>query len=674
MTRSMPVNRLILPAVVAIGVGVVVLLPGCEKPSKVVTIAEDQELKDPWPATAAQLRKETDPPSIRRTLDALNSSLAQHTDAAIRPVGLSADAEAKLGQLVQLTDAEKKEIQATTFTALDSHYLAECFYLHDVARSLDANGLPPATQARLAFEWVCRQVVNQEWMAQVSRPGDPIQVRTLLVPPTYILRRGWGAGLERAYVFLALSQQMGMDALLVGVPDADQQEPCPIFPLDTKIRPRGPIWALGVRAGKDVLLFDPWRGEAFPAAYAQVTANPDLMKPWREDKVRPWEVPPEAVKAATLYVTASLSSMAPRYQRLEKEMPGGARLFVDPVAVQGRVAKETGLPAPKFWSGPKDPLSYPRVLAAILPANEGGTATRPELLPEYQKTWYPMSALNIPPELDPGHPANELIRPVLIQLATIARAFYVGAFQPNMDVASPSQSQTAASADANSIAEFLEKASGPEKAERKRTFEYMFKRSGRTADTKMSVREQIQRGQFYEVAPDLVQKRDEFQKAAERVRTDPQREKAVRDWLTELREVYAKRLRAQERAASDPAAVQEAEQEYRAVEMKHAGTMNSVVEFEVAEPGIAEATYLLALCRHEQAEREQARAERFAADPRMAAQAAKAREKAAITWSEAVGWWQRYEPYAQSQDASFPGRADHARRLSERAAALASGQ
>ncbi|MGL6097344.1 MAG: hypothetical protein ACRC7O_16285, partial [Fimbriiglobus sp.] len=100
----------------------------------------------------------------------------------------------------------------------------------------------------------------------------------------------------------------------------------------------------------------------------------------------------------------------------------------------------------------------------------------------------------------------------------------------------------------------------------------------------------------------------------------------------------------------------------------------------VADPGAAETTYLLALCMHEQAERAQGRRDAVTATAATATGRTKdaadraaqsAADKARDAWAEARDWWARYEPYAAAQNAGYPGRADHARRLAARAAALA---
>jgi hypothetical protein len=81
-----------------------------------------------------------------------------------------------------------------------------------------------------------------------------------------------------------------------------------------------------------------------------------------------------------------------------------------------------------------------------------------------------------------------------------------------------------------------------------------------------------------------------------------------------------------------------------------------------AEVGRAEASYLLALCKHEQAERLQARLERGSG-----AEAARLKSEAALAWKTALSAWRTYEQIAAAHS-GFPGRAAHAGALAARAA------
>ncbi|HYH66761.1 MAG TPA: hypothetical protein VD866_18855, partial [Urbifossiella sp.] len=243
---------------------VLVALPlvGCSKPDPRTAPASGGNAAanaDPWEAAAKRLAKETDPAGTRGALNKLAEDLAARPDVPAPPA-LTADAEKALVALARLAPEDVEVVRPAAYTTGDAVYLAECLYLRDAARSLDPVGLPPAEQARAAFAWVCRQVYLRPWLTDDGRFVPA-------VPPTYVLRRGWGSGLERATVALALFQQLGLDAGLVGPPDAADKSvgyAPPWLTVAESPTAAGPFFAVAVRAGADVLLFDPFAGRAFP--------------------------------------------------------------------------------------------------------------------------------------------------------------------------------------------------------------------------------------------------------------------------------------------------------------------------------------------------------------------------------------------------------------------------
>jgi hypothetical protein len=602
-------------------------LAGCTRTTTPThtTASAQREAENPWPRAVVQLRKENDAPSCRRILGQVNNDLAAHPDTELQPAGLTPDGEKNLKAQLRLTDEELKEIRPASYTGLDGYYLAGCLYLRDAARSLDVAGLPPARQAELAFAWVCRQVALRPWITPV---GNGRAVSNPPVPPTYVLRRGSGSGLERAYVFVALLQQLGLDACFVGPADAAEQgwtaggDPKAVAP------PKGPFWAVGARVGGDVLLFEPWRGEALPGAggkgvatLAQVKANPDLLKPWFDAK---WDVAPEAVRAAVPFVAAPLSGLAPRMRKLEKELRGDlpVRLAVDPVAARQRFAAEAKLPEAKIWS-PLDAYSYAHVLALFVPRAEGGYAPAGDplaaLATRFERDRLPQSVLfSAPPELLP---------------------------QGEFDVGLPDVVQRIQRSALNNF--------------------------GTAFLVPPSPRERMQRGHFAEVTPALVEKRQFYAATRERLRNDRGREGSLAEWAKKMRDFFAKLGRLRDEAKDDPLALKQVQQEVELRFKQESAVMESLVDQAVAEAGLAEATYLLAQCMHEQAERAQVRYERLAADPRQKAAAGRAKAKAEDAWGEAKSWWSNYDAFAAAQDRIYPGRAAHARRLAGRAAKMA---
>jgi hypothetical protein len=604
---------------------------GCTRPPVSKNTEVKKDTTNPWPGVVSELRKANDPASIRRVFGDLNNDLAQNPVPEFLPAGLSERDEPAIRQTLNLTDEEGRELRSSSYSGLDAQYLSQCLYLRDAARSLESAGIPPARQAELAFAWVCRQVVPHQWVSRNPQTGQGERMPP--VPPVQVLRRGSGSGLERAYVFLALLQQLGLgqgvtiDGCLIGTPESVNRDWTFADSSKPNQPPKGPFWAVGARVGADIFLFDPFRGEPLPgpggvATLAQVKADPNQLKSWFDDKNRPWDVTKQEVAAAVPYLALPLSAAAPRMTRLESELKADApvRLAINPTAFRERFSAETKLSGVAYWNPSRDTFSYTRLLDAYFPGAEGGHSTVPDLSLRYQNDLIPRPLYVPPPGLlqNPNSPLD----PGILEAAT-----RIGSFSDEA-----------------------------------------FKKSFLAPPTPL---ERIQRGQFFEVAPILVATRKEFTAAQERVRTDRNRDEAVKEWVKKAHDVYARLNHARAQKSSDPVELADAQQTVDAFWKASLPTVAAIIDTIVSDAGLQEATYLLALCRHEQAEREQERYERLSADPRQKAAAVKAREKAVDAWGEAKGWWVRYAEFAAVQERAYPGRVEHARRLTERATRLA---
>jgi len=579
---------------------------------------------DPWDALAKRLRKDNDPAAVKTALGQLATDLADRTDVP-RPAALDPAAEKALAAVAGLTPGDLETVRPAGYSGLDAAYVADAFYLRDAARALDPAGLPPADLARVGFAWVCRQVYLNPW-----RLDDGTFVPA--VPPVYVLRRGYGTGLERAYVFLALLQQMGIDGCLVGPPDA-AGKPTAAARIGSDGKPLagippGPFWAVGARVGGDIFLFDPWRGVPFPGpdgngvgTLAQVKMTPAQIKAWLDDKT--WAVTADDVKQSAVILAAPLSALSPRMALLDEKLKAetGVRLALDPAAVRDRflteVVKGPAFPVAKvaYWSAPNDGLTYSRVLASFLPADEGGNdrAELPQrLLTRYQRSQFPRAVFNLPPNLDP-QAADRLVNGGI-------SAFYVAFF---------------------------------------------------TAPTP---RERMQRGQIQDATRYLIDKQDGYLRGLDRLlAADPE---AIAAWAGRANAAYADKRRArypdplqtQPQPDSDPA-VAAAEAAVEEFWKSQGQTAQVVIDQSMAKLGLGEASFLLALAKHEEAERQQVRLDRAAAG----ADADRAKAAAAAAWDEAANAWRSYQEQAPTLPA-LPGRAAHADALTERAKARAAAK
>ena len=601
-------------------VAALLLLAGCGTPDKAKpTDTGKKAQEDPWLKAVTAIRQETDATTCRRVLNELNQAFASTPVDQQPKLGEAEAAFAK--SALNLDGAEMTEIRSTGYTALDPNHLAEALYLRDVARSLDVANLPVAERARAAFEWVCRQVLLNPWTTAIGqnalKPNPPL-------PPAYVLRRGWGSGLERMLIVAALGRQMGFDAGLIG-PAAAADQPMLYQPPGREAEfPRGPFWGLGIRDGDDILLFDPWKEQALPgkngrpATLADVRANPRTMAVWLDNQPFAWPVTADDLKAGEIFLVAPLSAVAARNKMLEEKLAAeiGVKLSANLAEVQKRVeAASKGIPV-RYYSPAKEGFAPTRALRNFLSVAEGGAAAEAPAAPGLQAAYFfdqlPRGQLlTIPAEMDRGYtePKERLLQRSV--------SIFEGAF-----LSPPTP------------------------------------------------REKIQRGQFVDATQKLVGLRDYFVKAEAQQRgSDAASAAAIREWVEQLTALYDRfntagpgeqtALRAQIDDLWKPSNA----------------TLMNIVGAAVAQPGLAESTYLLALAKHEQAERAWAKSQRLTAvaegDPAKKAAAAKAAESALANatnaWAEARDWWSRYEPYAALQSPNYPGRSALAKRLTDRA-------
>jgi hypothetical protein len=249
-------------------------------------------------------------------------------------------------------DAEEwAEINSNTFTPLDAYYLEECFLLRDVAQGFHIADLPALKKAEAGFDWTVRQVRLRER-------------RNEIVPPAFVLRRGWGTSLQRTHIFLALLQQMKLDGCVVAFLGKE------------------PVTLPGVLVDKEIYLFDSRLGLPLPGAekgsiatLAQLRAKPELLAALTVDPRHPYDLTPEAIKKAEVLVYYPLAGLAPRMRSLQRWLEPRVKiaLAVDPDATAKRLS-DAGA-APRMGNRGGDPFSPARALRVFLPREDGGADT-----------------------------------------------------------------------------------------------------------------------------------------------------------------------------------------------------------------------------------------------------------------------------------------------------------
>jgi hypothetical protein len=290
-----------------------------------------------------------------------------------------------LGDNLPLQPDEQKELAAPAFTALDAHHVDATILFRDAAKALGVDAATPAERAKLAFAWTMRQV-------RVREAPEP------LLPPAFVLRRGWGTSAERATVFLALLSQLKLNGVLVAR-TGDKGQP--------------DVWAVGVLVDNALQLFDSRLGLPLPgekpgtiATLAELRADPATVLGRLKVGEKPaYDVTPEQAKQSELKIACPLSALASRFVSLEKLLPAdGPSLAIDLPALQDRLRKVSAGATVTVWG------DACRAQRQFLPLPEGGSDAAWRRQREANQTIFPPGG---PPRvvqamIETLGPANEL--------------------------------------------------------------------------------------------------------------------------------------------------------------------------------------------------------------------------------------------------------------------------
>jgi hypothetical protein len=684
-------------------VGGLLAICGCRPPAAPKTPARlAAPADDALEAARLAFRKQTGVASCRAALQQLNALFTRTTED--KPEPLQEKTREFLADRVGLDDGELGEVASTTFTLLDAHHLDGCFLLRDAARFLDVDDLPPVERASAAFAWVVRQVRLQ--------PDHGVSP----VPPQFVLRRGRGTAAERALVFLGLLDQLGIDGCMIALPrDASDK---------TAFR----YWLPGALVEREIYLFDPRLGLPLPgpggqaiATLAQVRSEAAVFAGLRLDDQHAYDVTPEQAKRAEVHLACPLSAMAPRMRYLENLLAGQNKinLGIDPRALLEKFQEATkGQQIPvKFWNPPGNPTTLARVLRQFLPPDEEGgcdkvhpinlQALRGYAGPQdtgeigiHQKGLFELELIpwsdlpepirNLPSRINPGLQLRDLYARVFVTVPLppppTDRAFQVTGPGGMHLVPERSMSQ----ADILQRIEYYFMGQGAQQNRTSSPLHFSMS-SG-------SPRDDLLRGRFDDATAKLVETLDQvhFQKSL--IAGDADVPQKLAKWCERARRAFAdllaaERMAERSRSAASQADVEAARKALGAVwnegispaSLNQSGGPDGAtvradprdrlplwlraVLAAAAEPLGAEATYQLALCKHDQAERL-----RRPGDNKGKGAAAEAKVYREA-WSAAGDWWRTYLEQYPTGPASAEARRGRAQALAalgdrETAAAL----
>jgi tetratricopeptide (TPR) repeat protein len=213
------------------------------------------------------------------------------------------------------------------FPRSDGMALQEAIWLRNVARWARGDQLDDISRARRLFDWTVRNI-------QLEGTPDPQSGERLGQLPWETLLLGQGTAVERAWVFILLARQQGLEAALLALPDR----------IDPAQRPPRP-WAVGVLVRGEVYLFDPALGlplpapdgvrldeagplDIRPATLAQVATDDSLLRRLDLDRDRPYPLESSGLDRVIALIEASPAYLARRMKLVESRLLGGRRVVL----------------------------------------------------------------------------------------------------------------------------------------------------------------------------------------------------------------------------------------------------------------------------------------------------------------------------------------------------------
>ena len=272
----------------------------------------------------------------------------------------------------RLRQAGAETLERTTFDGTgDITAIRDRVWLAAVARTARGGGVDDLETATQLFQWTVR------WFAAVS---DPPMVPSEAVPgsrwffPGEIMLAGRGSPAQRAWIFLELLRQAGIDGVMLATRGDGAGGP-----------PRP--WLPAAVIGGEAYLFEPSYGMPIPgpggegvATARQAAVDPSILASLSLPD-RPYPVQAGDMQGLVVLVAADAWSLSPRMSRLEQELGPQqvVHVAVDATAVAERAV--AAMPSEQsvergLWSFPWETLAR-RPLAAAPLAEELGPLAVP---------------------------------------------------------------------------------------------------------------------------------------------------------------------------------------------------------------------------------------------------------------------------------------------------------
>lgn len=271
------------------------------------------------------------------------------------------------GRLEMLTEQLSyfAELGTPHFPRLDITALEEAVLARDLSRWARGEEADDVSRAKRLFDWTIR---NIQLEAERAEHQGKVAIHVMQTPWETMFF-GRGTSMERAWVFVLLARQQGLEAALLALDDSAASG-------GTKLRP----WAVGVLSEGNIYVFDPLLGSPIPApnglhldeqgqldvqpaTLAQLAANDRLLRQLDLTAERPYPLKAADLKKVVAMVDGTPWWLSQRMRAVESRLGGEDRmvLSISPAASVSRWKACPAVADVRLW-----PVGYETVFQRIL--------------------------------------------------------------------------------------------------------------------------------------------------------------------------------------------------------------------------------------------------------------------------------------------------------------------
>ncbi|MCS7303688.1 MAG: tetratricopeptide repeat protein [Thermoguttaceae bacterium] len=245
-----------------------------------------------------------------------------------------------------------RKVAELEFPLEDGYVLLAALWTRDLAKWISGQTPDELQQAQKLFDWTVRNI-----QLQPAGGEGPAYWRQL---PWETLLLGRGSSLDRAWVFILLARQLGIEAFLIALAPIEEQQSAGEVP-----------WAVGVLRENEIYVFDPTLGipipgpegvqkgakgglEILPASLRQLADNPLLLRRLDLGPQERYPVASVDLARAVALIAALPAELSLRMQMVESRLVGGGwmSLSVQPSQLAERIKAAGGVRDVKLWTRP----------------------------------------------------------------------------------------------------------------------------------------------------------------------------------------------------------------------------------------------------------------------------------------------------------------------------------